>query len=323
MLPLAAAALLLLRPGAGLGQAPAPRDTAARHVDRVQLMRDVATLSAPDFEGRATGTPGGVRARAWIVEQFRAIGVLPAAGDSYVQPFTVTSRNVRHILPGGRPFQTTLAAANVVGRLSGRNPRASALVVTAHYDHLGTRNGAVYPGADDNASGVAVLLAVARHFRANPPQRAMVLAALDAEEVGLHGARTLVGSALLPRGQVALNVNLDMVARSPANEIYAAGTYHAPWQTPLLVDVQSRASVRIRFGHDRPEALGGGLEDWTRASDHGAFHEAGIPFVYFGVEDHPDYHEPTDTADRIDPRFFGDAADMIVEAIRTFDSVLP
>jgi Zn-dependent M28 family amino/carboxypeptidase len=79
--------------------------------------------------------------------------------------------------------------------------------------------------------------------------------------------------------------------------------------------------VTIRFGHDRPRAESG-VEDWTRSSDHGPFHDAGIPFVYFGVEDHPDYHRPTDTADRIDPRFFGDVADMIVEAVRTFDARL-
>jgi Zn-dependent M28 family amino/carboxypeptidase len=318
---LTVAALLLFRLGTAIAQAPASADAAARHVDRAQLMRDVSTLAAPQFEGRATGAPGGVRAREWIVQQFRAIGLGPADGSRHTQPFTVMTRNIRNILPGGRPFQATLAAANVVGRMPGRDPRARTIVVTAHYDHLGVRDGVLYPGADDNASGVAVLLAAARHFRASPPRHQMVFAALDAEELGLHGARALVGSALLR--EVALNVNLDMIARSAANEIYAAGTYHAPWQTPILLDVQRRASVRILFGHDRPETHGGGVEDWTRSSDHGAFHDAGIPFVYFGVEDHPDYHMPTDTADRIDPRFFGDAADMIVEAIRTFDAVLP
>ncbi len=316
------AALLLGFEGAA-AQAPAVREAAARHVDRAQIMRDVASLAGADFEGRGTGTPGGLRVRRWIAEQFRAIGLMAAGTDGFTQPFTVTSRSVRRILPGGRPFQTRLDAANVVGRLTGRDPRARTIVVTAHYDHLGVRDGVVYPGADDNASGVAVLLAAARRFRESPPQHAMVFAALDAEELGLHGAKALVGSALLPRGQVALNINLDMVARSAANEIYAAGPSHSRALMPILLDVQNRAAVRIRFGHDRPEAAGGGLEDWTDASDHGAFHDAGIPFVYFGVEDHPDYHTPTDTVDRIDPRFFGDAADMIVEAIRTFDATLP
>ena len=64
----------------------------------------------------------------------------------------------------------------------------------------------------------------------------------------------------------------------------------------------------------------GSVEDWTGRSDQGAFAERGVPFVYFGVEDHADYHRPGDTADKIDPRFFGDVADMIVEAVKTFDA---
>ena len=282
--------------------------TAARHVDRSQLMRDIATLASSTFEGRGTGAPGGLRARQWIVERFSRIGLAPAVQGGYLQPFTVT---------GG------YRAANVIGRTSAREPGAATLVITAHYDHFGIRNGVPYPGADDNASGVAVLLAAARHFTADPPRHPMVFAALDAEELGLHGARTLVQSSLLPRGRVALNVNLDMLSRSDANEIYAAGTSYAPWQMPILRDVQTRASVRILFGHDRPAGSAGGRDDWTNLSDHGAFHAAGIPFVYFGVEDHPDYHRPTDTLDRIEPRFFGNVADMVVEAIRTFDARLP
>jgi hypothetical protein len=314
---------LLLGLGRGAAQAPAARGAAAQHIDRAQLMRDVATLSGPDFEGRGTGTRGALRARTWIDERFRATGLIPTGGDGYLQAFRVTSRNVRHILPGGRPFLTQLDAANVVGRLTGRDPRARVIVVTAHYDSFGVRDGVVYPGADDNASGVAVLLAAARHFKAMPPRHPMMFAALDAEEAGLLGAKTLVGSALLPRGQAALNVNLDMVARNAANEIFAAGTHHSPWLRPILLDVQTRAAVQIRFGHDRPTAARDGRDDWTHSSDHAAFHDAEIPFVYFGVEDHPDYHQPTDTSDRIDPRFFGDVANMIVEAIRTFDGALP
>jgi Zn-dependent M28 family amino/carboxypeptidase len=304
-------------------QRPAPAPLApARYVDRAQLMRDASTLAASGFEGRATGTPGGERARRWLVEQFGGIGLLPAQPAGYIQPFTVAARDVGPSRRSASPSRAEYSAANVVGRLAGRDPRAATIVITAHYDHLGIRDGMIYPGADDNASGVAVVLAAARHFSKSPPRHPMIFAALDAEELGLHGAKTLVRSDVLPRDRVALNINLDMVSRSAANEVYAAGTYHSPWQLPILQDVQSRASVRILFGHDRPPVQANGLDDWTRSSDHGAFHEAGIPFVYFGVEDHPDYHKPTDTADRIDPRFFGDAADMIVEAVRTFDARL-
>ena len=292
--------------------------SAARYVDRTQLMRDVDTLAAPAFEGRRTDTPGALKARQWLVDQFDTIG-LAAGGEGYVQPFTFGDRERRVTARGGRPTGRDFSAANVVGHLAGRDSRTRTLVVTAHYDHLGVRDGVLYPGADDNASGVAVLLAAARYFVRNPPQHTVVFAALDAEELGLRGARALLDSSLVSPAAVALHINLDMVGRSARNEIYAAGTSHTPWLKPLLEDVQTRASVRILFGHDQLLDPAG-LEDWTHSSDHGPFHDAGIPFVYFGVEDHPDYHAATDTADRIDPRFFGDAADMIVDALRTCDA---
>jgi Zn-dependent M28 family amino/carboxypeptidase len=292
---------------------------AARYVDRAQLMRDIETLAAPVFEGRRTGTPGALRARQWLVHRFGAIGLVPGGVEGYVQPFTFGDRESNVTAQGGRPTGRDYSGANVIGHLAGQDPRARTLVVTAHYDHLGLRNGVLYPGADDNASGVAVLLAAARHFARHPPRHNIVFAALDAEELGLHGARALLDSPLVSPAAVALHVNLDMVGRSDRNEIYAAGTSHTPWLKPLLQGVQTRALVRILFGHDRPSDPAG-LEDWTHSSDHGPFHDAGIPFVYFGVEDHRDYHAATDTPDRIDPRFSGDAADMIVDALRTSDA---
>ncbi|MBI4888783.1 MAG: M20/M25/M40 family metallo-hydrolase [Acidobacteria bacterium] len=300
--------------------AQAPAAAAARYVDRTRLMRDVLTLASAPFEGRRAGTAGGLKARAWLVDQFASIGLTPARGNGYMQPFTFAAREGRAVLPGGG-VRTVYPAANVVGRIAGREP--GIIVVTAHYDHLGIRDGVLYPGADDNASGIAVLLAAARHFTTTAPRHTLVFAALDAEEAGLHGARALLRSGVLPRGRVRLNINLDMVSRSAANEIYAAGPFHAPWETAILEDIQTRASVAIRFGHDRPSRQDGGREDWTHSSDHGPFHDAGVPFVYFGVEDHAAYHKPADSPDTIDPGFFGDAADMIVEAIRTFDARLP
>jgi Zn-dependent M28 family amino/carboxypeptidase len=295
----------------------AAQNAPARHVDRARLMRELAVLASPEFEGRRTGTPGSLRARPWIVEQFRAAGLTPAGMSEYLQPFTFSTTDRRALLPGGRPFRTDYSAANVIGRLAGREPRARLLVVTAHYDHLGIREGRIYPGADDNASGVVTLLAAARYFREHPPRHPMLFAALEGEEQGQYGARALLDSPLLDRSAVAMNINLDMVSRSDRREIYAAGSAFAPWLVPILQDVQMRAAVKILFGHDRP---GEALEDWTHSSDHGPFHEARIAWLYFGVEDHPDYHQPTDTADRVDAGFFGDAADMIVEALRSIDA---
>jgi Zn-dependent M28 family amino/carboxypeptidase len=302
-------------------QAPAP-ETVIHRVDRARLIRDVTTLTSPAFEGRSTGTPGALKVRRWLMDEFREAGLTPGGTDGFLQPFTLTSRDSDAAPASGSSAQVGGAAANVIGLIPGRERQRKLLVITAHHDHLGIRDGVLYPGADDNASGVAVLLAAARHFVRNPPRHPMMFAALDAEEIGLRGARALIDSPVLPRNGIALAINLDMVSRSAANEIFAAGTYHTPWLTPLLEDVQRRSVVRIRLGHDRPTSLASGLEDWTQLSDHGPFHEAGVPFVYFGVEDHGDHHKPSDTADRIDPRFFGDTADMIVDAVRTFDTLV-
>jgi len=297
---------------------------AARHVDREQLMKDVRALSDPALEGRRTGATGGLKARAWVESQFAAIGLQPAGSSGYQQPFEFVHRSVGGLISPGKPFRTEYRdAANVIGKVDGTASGARAIVVSAHYDHLGVREGAIYPGADDNASGVAVLLALARQLRAAPPRHPVLLVAFDAEELGLRGAEALVGSSLLPASTIALNVNLDMVSRNDDNEIFAAGTYHTPWLKPILDDVQSRSAVKILFGHDRPMVKAGGVEDWTSQSDHGVFHKAGVPFVYFGVEDHADYHQPTDTADKINPKFFGDVADMIVEAVATLDRAIP
>ncbi len=116
-------------------------------IDAQKLLHDLQTLSADDMEGRQIGTPGGARARAFVVEQFKASGIQPF-GDSYEQPFTYM---------GGRrgAAQTEQQGVNVIGRIDGTKTPKRYIVISGHYDHIGTRNGTVLNGADDNASGAA------------------------------------------------------------------------------------------------------------------------------------------------------------------------
>jgi hypothetical protein len=118
-------------------------------------------------------------------------------------------------------------------------------------------------------------------------------------------------------------VNLDMVSRSERRELFVAGTSPRPALAAVLQPVAARAPVSLRFGHDKPSPAGGPMDDWTMQSDHGVFHAQGIPFVYFGVEDHEDYHKPTDSADKIDPEFFRLAAETILDSIDALDRWLP
>jgi Zn-dependent M28 family amino/carboxypeptidase len=307
-------------------QAPTGADAAnvAHHVDRAQLMRDLQTLAGAAFEGRRTGSEGGRKARKWVRDQMAAIGLVPGGTRDYLQPFSFTHRSIRGLVTPGRPYLTEYPdAANVIGAIAGTTRTAHTIVLSAHYDHLGVRDGETYFGADDDASGIAVLLAAARYFSAHPPAHAIRFIAFDAEELGLRGSQAFVSAGVLPPDRIAVAVNMDMVSRNDRNEIFAAGTYFTPALKAMLQDVQRRAGVKILFGHDRPMRTAGGVKDWTDDSDQGPFHDAGVPFLYFGVEDHPDYHRPTDTADKIDPRFFGDVADMVVETVRTLDARLP
>ena len=121
----------------------------------------------------------------------------------------------------------------------------------------------------------------------------------------------------MPLARVAANVNLDMVSRSPKGELYVVGPAHRPALEPAVRAAACAAPVTLMLGHDKGWSA---RDDWTSQSDHFAFHEAGIPFLYLGVEDHPDYHRPTDDAERIDVPFFVNAARSVIALLRALDA---
>src|SRR4051812_24440136 len=150
--------------------APAARPAGVKLIDAARLLEDVRALSADAMEGRGAGTKGGELARAYVERRFQELGLAPL-WDSYEQPFDLPSRG---------------KGVNVVGYVKGTKYPERLVVVSAHYDHLGVRGGLIYNGADDNASGVAVLLQLAAHYAgAARPEHSLVFAALDAEEIGL------------------------------------------------------------------------------------------------------------------------------------------
>lgn len=276
-------------------------------LDAAQLMRDVEALAADEMQGRRTGTPGGDMAREYVRRRFKEIG-LPPFGKGYDYHFTFV----------GRGDQLPREGTNLLGLIRGTARPDRLVVVTAHYDHIGIqRDGQVFNGADDNATGVAALFAIASHFLRTPPATSIVIAAVDAEESGMRGSRAMLERGVLPRQAVVMNVNIDMIGRDAANVLYVAGPFHYPQLTPLLQNI-AQPPVELRLGHDRS----GQNEDWTRASDHVAFHELKIPFVYFGVEDVAHHHKVTDDAATIEREFFAGAVRTIVAALTRFTSEL-
>lgn len=276
-------------------------------ISAAQLLRDIEILSADDMEGRGVGTKGGAKAREYVAKRFTESGIKPF-GASFVQPFEFTNR-----------ANAKIGGANVVGYIEGKKFKDKYIVVSAHYDHVGVQKTEIYNGADDNASGTSALFAIAEYFSKNKPLHTIIFAAFDGEESGLRGARAFVAAPPVAKEKIALNINMDMISRNDRSELYAAGLYHYPQFKEPLEKIAKNAKIKLLFGHDRPELKD---NDWTNQSDHYAFHAAKIPFVYFGVEDHADYHRPTDDYANIQPEFYVRAVETILEAVKALDKNL-
>lgn len=280
----------------------------AQQIDSQKLLSDLEYLASEKLQGRKTGSEGAELARELIKKRFQDLG-LTSQYSEFTQKFDFFNK---------REMKQYANAANIVGFIPGSETE-KLIVVTAHYDHLGMKNGKIFYGADDNASGTAALLAFAAQFSQVRPKHSMMFVALDAEEMGQFGSKALVEDFPFPIEQVKLNINMDMVSRSDENVLWAVGTSHYPFLKPTLEKVAASSSISLAFGHDEP---GGKLQDWTYASDHAAFHRQGVPFIYFGVDDHDDYHKVTDTFENIDPDFFVNTVELILKAIMEFDTNL-
>ena len=277
-------------------------------VDRAQLLSDIEFLASDDLEGRLTGSEGNRIAREYISDRFQSLNLL-MFGDTYEQQFSFS--NTR----SGVEFDL---AVNLIGYIEGSSNPDRFVIVTAHYDHLGVRNGEIYNGADDNASGTGGLMAAARYFSHNQPENSIIFVAFDAEEQGLQGARYFVENPPVPLDQFVMNVNMDMISTNFEDELYAVGTYHYPFLKPLVEEATANAPIDVLFGFDNADAP----QDWTMSSDHGPFHQQGIPFIYFGVEDHPHYHQPSDVFENINPDFYVNTVETIIGFLRHLDENL-
>jgi Zn-dependent M28 family amino/carboxypeptidase len=280
-------------------------------IDADQLLLDLKTLSADDMEGRQPGTPGGAKARAYVLERFKASGIQPF-GASYEVPFVFTA--------GRGAAAAAREGVNVVGRIDGARTPRRYIVITAHFDHVGVRNGVVFNGADDNASGTAALFAVAKYFSARKPSNSLIFSAFDAEESGLRGARAFVAAPPVEASALAVNLNMDMIGRDPDNLLYVVGTYTQPFLKPFIERIAAKAPVKLVMGHDDPTKKD--VEDWTGDSDHKAFCDAKIPCLYFGVEDFANHHKATDDYATMTHDFYVRAVETMVRAVEEFDANL-
>ncbi len=286
----AAATQSASKPGPGTAEPAEPRLCLAAPVASREALRCwVEWLASPALAGRAPGSPGGLAARAGIEGTFRDLSLKPAGEhDSYTQA-----------LPRG---------ANLLALVPGSDPARAAqvIVIAAHYDHLGERDGRTYLGADDNASGVAILLELSRRLVAAPPARSVLIAAFDAEEPPAYlgeamGSIHWMAHPTVPRPQVAAMLAMDLMggnlwpgARTP---LYVMGreTIAAAGGPPR--ETQGGAAPTRNMHLRLVEDLPGGRQPF---SDHGAFFAAQIPVLLFSTGRSPHYHRVTDVPDTLD-----------------------
>ncbi|CAL1521073.1 M28 family peptidase [Chitinophaga sp. MM2321] len=278
-------------------------------IDSSRLLKDLRTLSADTFEGRKTGTRGNRMAQFYIIDRFKQIGLTPYHG-TYEYAF--------YFQEGDKKTMGT----NLYGYIPGKTDQV--IVISAHYDHLGTGKpnadkDSIYNGADDNASGVAALLGMAAYFKKHPPRHTLIFAAFDGEEEGLQGSTAFLQQPPVPIAAIRQNINMDMIAHNDKNELYVCGTTPYPALKKYVDAVAANSKIKLIAGHDKP---GTGSDNWTNQSDQGPFHQKKIPFLYFGVEDHPDYHQLTDEYTRINNVFYYQATKTILEVVEALDQDL-
>jgi len=270
------------------------------------MEKDVQKLADDAMQGRGPGSEGHEAAAEYIAEQFREAGLEPAGDDgSYFQSFRITGETGEEI-----------TVRNVLGVIPGTNAelKEESVVLSAHYDHLGLgwpdtkdgNKGKIHNGADDNASGVAVMLELARNLgKSMEPARSVVFAAFTAEEAGLLGARNYVENMQrYPVGKVMGNLNIDTVGRLGDNKLLVLGSSSAREWKFIFMGASFVTGVETEMPTQDIDS-----------SDQIAFIEAGIPAVQFFAGASPDYHKPTDTADKLDYNGLVKVASIVREGV--------
>jgi Zn-dependent M28 family amino/carboxypeptidase len=292
--------------GCRTGGAPSP----SARPDSLLIRRDVEYLASPALGGRLVGTAGNDSAAAYIARRYAALRLEPLSAG-YLQKFV--ARPPAHNGPS-----PSLPTQNVVALGRGTDPvlRNQYVVVGAHFDHLGkSTEGALDPddktgvrrGADDNASGSAAVLELARLIAQRPTKRSVLFANFSGEEQGLLGSAYMVEHMPVPTDSVAAMLNFDMVGRMKNNRLIVYGVATAT-ELPALLD-SANAETQLKIA-----AQGDGFGP----SDHSSFYAKNIPVLHFFTDLHDDYHRASDTPDKINA---ADEARVVSVAERVLRSV--
>jgi hypothetical protein len=288
-----------------LGAARAVRadDTVVPTIDPAPIRANIAELASDAMNGRSFRSEDGKRAAQWVADKLAAAGAKPLAKDA--------EGRETMLVPVAR---MPAAAPNVVAWIppKGQAPSGEFILVTAHFDHLPPRSSGddrIYNGADDNASGVCGMIAVAEALRDDALDVGVVFVGFTGEEAGLVGSRAFVEEETVPVARIRGVFNMDMISRQPDGAIRLDGGPKGKPLVDLLVRLAPRVPIEMKVDTH---------PDWLDRSDQGAFLRAGVPAVLFSCEDHEDYHKVTDHADKADAALAAKVASLVAGAVRAF-----
>ena len=289
--------------------AQSPIERALNTINRSSAEATINFLASDELQGREAGFHGSRVTSEYIVSLLQWMGVSPLA-DSYFQPFDAYRKERQKkgrlevhpdsIVKLKQEVHQKLTMRNVLGMIPGKNTKEY-VIVGAHFDHLGIDpvldGDQIYNGADDNASGVSAVLQIARAFLASgqQPERNVIVAFWDGEEKGLLGSKYFVQTCPF-LSQIKGYLNFDMIGRNnkpqqPKQVVYFYTAVHPVFGDWLKEDIR-KYGLQLEPDYRAWENPIGG-------SDNGSFAKVGIPIIWYHTDGHPDYHQPSDHADRL------------------------
>lgn len=260
------------------------RNSAVKSIEIRDLGRHIFTLASSKFEGRGTGEEGGWLAAKYLANELQKYGCIPGGRDAtYFQEYTVPKQKAPN-----EPMEMA-KTANVLGFFRGIDPelQKEAVVLGAHYDHLGVKKKKIFPGADDNASGTSGVLEIAEAFSfcRYKPKRTLLFILFSGEEIGLKGSDHYTMNPRFPLSQTVAMVNLDMISRNKASEFFLCGVESCP----VFKKIHEEANRLFRFKIQY-------TDQYLGRSDQYSFYKEKIPVLFFNTGLHGDYHRTGDTA---------------------------
>lgn len=264
------------------------------------LKKHVYTLTSDEFQGRATGSVGLEKASEFVKNYYSRNAIKsPLPNNDYFQR-----------IPQGYFSEAVPKSQNVVAFIEGSEKPNEVLIISAHLDHLGQVDDVIYPGADDNASGTAAVMEIAKAFatakkEGNGPKRSILFLHLTAEELGLYGSQYYIEHPIFPLDKTVADLNIDMIGRvdnvyqlkKQEDYIYLIGADKLSSKLHDISEVANEKFTQLKLDYTYNSETD--KNRYYYRSDHYNFALQNIPVIFYFNGTHPDYHRPSDTADKI------------------------